>query len=286
MKENVLKTFIRDTYKTTSIIPYVITGQVVLFILLHIFELLSFSKTTSVDLYTLFLNKSILPIGIQEFILQPWSLIVHPLIYSNLWNLLFDCLWLYYIGNMFLNYLNTHQFNTVFIGGLTLGALLFLALGFIPYFHTQGLTWSTNTFGLAAIISSLTVLVPNSELRLLLLGNIKFKWIAGAYLGLEFAFLVTTNKAAALSYFVVVFVGMLFTSQLQHGKDWSLIFKRKNTKLKVVIGNYKHTQKSTEQEDPDQQQIDQILDKISLKGYESLTSREKEMLFRASKKGD
>jgi len=286
MKENVLKTFVRDTYNTTSIIPYVITGQVVLFILLHILDLLTFSETTTVDLYNLLLNKTVLPIGLDDFIAQPWSFIVHPFIYSSLWNLLFDCLWLYWIGNLFLNFLNTHQFNTVFIGGLTLGSLLFLALGFIPYFHTQGLTWSTNAFGLAAIISSLALLVPNSELRLLLLGNIKFKWIAGAYLGLEFAFLVTTNKAAALSYLVVVFVGMLFTSQLQRGKDWSLIFKRKNTKLKVVKGNYNQTQKSTEKEDPDQQQIDQILDKISLKGYESLTSREKEMLFRASKKED
>jgi membrane associated rhomboid family serine protease len=286
MKENVLKTFIRDTYKTTSIIPYVITGQVALFILLHIFDLLTFSETTLVDLYTLLLNKSILPIGIQDFISQPWTLVLHPFIYSSLWNLLFDCLWLYWIGNLYLNFLSKHQLNTVFIGGLTLGALLFLSLGFLPYFHTQGLTWSTIAFGIGAMISSLALLVPNSELRLLFLGTIKFKWIAALYLGLQFAFLVTTNKAAALSYLIVVFAGMLFTNQLQRGKDWSLILQRKNTKLKVVKGNITQTQKNKDQEYPDQQQIDQILDKISLKGYESLTPREKEMLFRASKKGD
>ncbi|MGN0002435.1 MAG: DUF6576 domain-containing protein [Sphingobacterium composti] len=284
MKENVLKSFIRDTYKSASIIPYFITGQVLLFILLHIFDLLSFSETTSVDLYKILSQESILPNSFKEFITQPWSFITHPFIYTSLWNLLFDCIWLYWVGNMFLNFLNNRQFNTVFIGGMVLGAIIFLALGFIPIFQSLPVSWSTSAFGLAGILSSLALLIPNSELRLLLLGNIKFKWVAGVYLGLQFAFLMTTNKGAAISYLLIVFLGMLFTHQLQRGKDWSLIFKKKNHKLKVVKGNYYEQRKDIEQEYPDQQQIDQILDKISLKGYESLSTKEKDMLFRASKK--
>lgn len=286
MRENVVTSFIRDTYKTTSIIPYIITAQVVLFVLLHILELLTFAETTSVDLFSLLLSKSTLPLRAEDFISQPWSFITHPFIYQSLWNLLFDCLWLYWIGNMFLTYLNTRQFNTVFIGGLAAGALLYLSLGFIPNFHAQGLSWHTSAFGLAALISALLLLVPNAELRLFLLGNVKFKWIAIVYLGIQFVLHINSNPAAAITYIVVAAGGMLFMHQLQNGKDWSKVFDRKRRKLKPIKGNYTINQKNVEQEYPDQHQIDQILDKISLNGYESLTSREKELLFRASKKQD
>lgn len=57
MKENVVASFIRDTYKTTSIIPYVITAQVVAFVLLHILELLTFAESTSVDLFSLLFQR-------------------------------------------------------------------------------------------------------------------------------------------------------------------------------------------------------------------------------------
>lgn len=286
MKENVVKSFIRDTYKTTSIIPYIITGQIVVFILLHIFDLLTFSQTTSVDLYNIAYSKSVLPIRFEDFIAQPWSIVTHPFLYTSIWNLLFDCIWLYWTGNLFLTYLNTRQFNTIFLGALGLGAILYLALGFIPYFHAKPTIWHTTSFGLAAIISALMILVPNSEIRLLLLGNIKFKWVAAIYLGFGFASQVGSNSAAALVYSLVVFAGMLFIRQLQQGKDWSRIFQKKKRTLRVVKTNYTHNYKKAEEEFPDQQKIDQILDKISLKGYESLTSQEKEILFRASKKQD
>lgn len=285
MKENVVASFIRDTYKTTSIIPYVITAQVVAFVLLHILELLTFAESTSVDLFSLLFAKTVLPIHLAEFTTQPWSIVTHPFIYDSLWNLLFDCLWLYWIGNMFLTYLNTRQFNTVFLGGLALGAVVFLVFGWMPFFNST-LSWHTSSFGLAAVISALTLLVPNAELRLFLIGNVKFKWIAAFYLGIKFAIYISSNTAAALAYIIVVAGGVFFMYQLQKGKDWSKIFDKKRRKLKPITGNYQTNHRNLDKQYPDQHQIDQILDKISLNGYESLTSREKELLFRASKKND
>ena len=284
MKENVLTSFIRDTYKTTSIIPYVITGQVVLFILLHIFDLLSFAETTSIDLYSLLFSKCVLPALFMDFIMQPWSLFTHAFIYNSLWNLLFDCLWLYWIGNLFLTFLNTRQLNTLFLGGIAIGALLFIGLSFLPFWQVQNQFWHGTTIGLAAVISSLIVLIPNYEVRLFILGNIKLKWIAVIYLGFQFALLINTNKIAAFCLLFIICYGILFMRQLQQGKDWSLIFKRKKSNLKVIKNSYGQQNSKISSNYPNQQEIDQILDKISLKGYESLTLPEKELLFRASKK--
>ena len=71
---------------------------------------------------------------------------------------------------------------------------------------------------------------------------------------------------------------------LKKGNDWSQIFsKKEKRKLKIVhqSPNKKYHNKSAVVSN--QELIDGILDKISAHGYESLTSQEKETLFKASK---
>lgn len=288
MKENVLKSFIRDTYKNTSPIPYIITGQVLMFVLLHIFELLTFDEVVSLDLFRWTYENLSLPMSFKAFIQQPWTLITHPFLYQGIFNLLFDCLWLYWIGNIFLNFLNTRQFLTVFIGGILLGGLVFLGISSLPYYSNQTAYWNTTALGLAALISSVTILVPNLEVRLFIFGNVKLKTIALIYLALEFGFLMVSNPVTAVAYLFMAGFGICFMWQLQKGNDWSRFFKRSKRPqhLKVVQGQkHQHTtEKRRHHSDlPNQELIDQILDKISISGYESLNSQEKEVLFKASK---
>lgn len=289
MNENVLKSFIRDTYKNTSSIPYIITGQVLMFILIHIFELLSFDEIISLDLFKWTFDHFSLPMSFKTFIQQPWSLFTHPFMYQGIFNLLFDCLWLYWIGNIFLNFLNNRQFLTVFFGGIILGGFIFLGISSIPYFSNQIGSWSTTTLGLAALISSVTLLVPNLELRLFIFGNVKLKTIAIIYLALEFGFLMVSIPVAAIAYLFMVFFGAYFMWNLQKGNDWSRFFKKskRSQHLKVVQGQRYASSlnkgRNHQSDLPSQELVDQILDKISVSGYESLNSQEKETLFKASK---
>jgi len=286
MKENVLKSFIRDTYKTSSLIPYFITGQALMFVIIHILELVSISDITNSELYIQSISTLSLPKNWTAFLFQPWSLITHPFVYEGIFNLVFDCLWLYWMGNMFLTFLNNRQFSTLFIGSLLLGGIFYLGLGSLNLIPTSAAYFHTTRFGLAALISSMTILIPNLEVRLFLFGNVKLKIIAIVYLSLEFGFLVIQDKIAAIVYAITALVGVIFMHQLQKGKDLSKLFERKKTKLKVLkndIGNSKSTYKRHKSDLPNQEIIDEILDKISLKGYESLTSQEKDILFKASK---
>ncbi len=62
--------------------------------------------------------------------------------------------------------------------------------------------------------------------------------------------------------------------------DWlSKIFKPKQ-KIKVAYRNQNYNQQSNK---ISQDEIDRILDKISSGGYESLSAKEKEQLFKAGK---
>ena len=285
MKDNLVKSFIRDTYQSSSsIIPYVITCQAIFFVILCIMELLVFAEITPVNIYSNVFHSLALQQSFTELIFQPWAFITHPLVYDRFWNLLFDSLWLYWLGQIFLNLLQNRQFNFIFIGGILIGAIGYLTTGFISsqnLFYTQ---WHTIAFGLGAVIGAILKLSPDFELRLLLIGNVKFKYIAAVYILFELIFYAVTNSIIAFIYPFPVLFGYIFLTQLQNGKDWSSLFnKRKKLKIVTTINNNIN---STDNYYPNQQEIDQILDKISLKGYESLNSQEKEALFRASKKNN
>jgi len=289
MAQREFKSFWRDTFSSGSPIPIIIIGQVGLFVLIHIFDLLAEIKVINTPLYDETIQYLSLPVQFERFIQQPWSLVTYSFVYTGLFRILFDCLWLYWMGNMFLNFLNIRQLWFIYLTSLVLGGGIYLALGQIPFLADSPQTLlSTGSMALAGVITATARLVPNTEVQLLLLGNVKLKTIAYVYLGLEVIFYALINKTAAATYLCMIVWGLVVIRALQNGKDWSKIIfsKRKSrTKLQVVHQRQEYAPYSISAVNdlPNQGEIDQILDKISLSGYDSLTSREKEVLFKASK---
>lgn len=285
MKENLLKSFINDTYKGNSIIPYIITLQVVLFVLLHIFDLLTFSQTTSIDLYQFFYRQTTLSSNINELISKPWSFIIHPFIYTDLFSIIFDCLWLYWLGNLFLTFLNQRQLNTLLFSSLYIGATLILVLSLLPW-SSQNYAWNSINFALAALTCSIYMLTPELEVRLFLFGNVRFKIVAIVYLLINAVILFNAGILIGLVYVFSIIWGGLYIYALKQGNDLSRLFVYKKRRKLKVIRNTNYTTHHQEIEYPNQQQVDELLDKISLHGYKSLSTKEKEILFKASKKQD
>src|SRR5690606_42039125 len=101
-----------------------------------------------------------LPISFSHFLKQPWSIATYSFLYTGLFQLLFDCLWLYWLGNIFLNFLSSNQFLFLYFSAAFLGACLYLCLGFIPLLHNcLKLSFRCATFLLRAIVSSIVTLV-------------------------------------------------------------------------------------------------------------------------------
>lgn len=291
MKESVLKTFWRDTYQSKSPIPFIISVQVIIFVLIHLFDLLKEINLLQVSLYDYAVDYLSLPLSFGQFLKQPWSIVTYPFLYTGLFQLLFDCLWLYWMGNIFLSFLNRRQFLFLYFSATLLGACIYLGLGFIPMLQNSvQLSFRTSTFALGALVAAVATLAPRYELRLLLLGTISLKTIALVYICIELVFTGLMNKAGGIGFLTMAFWGILFIRSLNQGNDFSLLKWRKpikKSKMKVVrqsktvsatYSSYRHASDL-----PNQEEIDEILDKISIGGYESLTSREKEVLFKASK---
>lgn len=283
-----LKDFWRQTYKTGSPIPIVISIQVSVFVLIYFFDLLFDLRFVSQSVLQPIVELLSLPSYFSNFLAQPWSLLTYNFVYVKLLNLLFDSLWLYWVGQIFFTFLNKRQFFFVYISSLLLSSMLYVGFGtLIPPaadLHLMG-----GAHPLSAVLAAIVVLIPNYELRLLLFGTVKLKLVAVIYFAVQFLFFTIDNRPAAISYVVAILFGMAFTYALKSGMDWSTLFQKKHkrpAKMKVVAGNNIPTNRKHRYDLPNQDEIDTILDKISVSGYDSLTNHEKETLFRASNSGD
>ena len=184
------------------------------------------------------------------------------------------------MGNLFLDFLKPRQFQVVYWGGAIIGALTFaLIYNLSPQLNAGGATLIGASAAVMAVFSAIATLVPNYSIRLLLFGDVKLKFLWIAY----FVILILTSANTILSSNNASIIGgalfgFAYIKLLQNGTDLSS-FLVKKPKLKVV----KNSTPPKKTEVSNQAEIDAILDKISKSGYDQLTTREKQVLFDASK---
>lgn len=145
------------------------------------------------------------------------------------------------------------------------------------------------------LVFSCATLVPSYPVQLFLFGRVKIVFIAGALFVLEMLFALIVSPLA-IAIIIGALLGFLHIYLLRNGTDiteliWSYYSNDSKPKMKVKYGDM--TQRSTaagsyssgpvaKEGEISQDVIDKILDKISEKGYDSLSREEKELLFRAS----
>ena len=79
-----------------------------------------------------------LPAWLPLFLKQPWSLVTYMFLHAGALHLLFNMLWLYWFGQLFLSLYSARHFRGLYIlGGLCGGLLYMLAYNVFPYFTHQ-----------------------------------------------------------------------------------------------------------------------------------------------------
>ncbi|SDM81760.1 Membrane associated serine protease, rhomboid family [Daejeonella rubra] len=215
--------------------------------------------------------------------LKFWTIITYMFVQRDFFHLLFNMLWMYWMGLIFMDFLNKRQFIFVYFSGGIAGALLYLlAYNTIPVFmnSAQNSILLGSSASVMAIVVATATLVPDFTIRLMLFGTVRLKYLAMAYFVLDIIGMGGGNPGGSIAHIGGALMGFIFIKQLQSGNDLSKILT-KRSKLKVV----KSTESKPVKNDfTDQATIDSILDKISKSGYDSLSKTEKEQLFKASKK--
>lgn len=216
--------------------------------------------------------------------LKFWTIITYMFVQRDFFHLLFNLLWMYWMGLIFMDFLNKRQFIFVYFSGGIAGALLYLlAYNTIPVFvnSAQNSILLGSSASVMAIVAATATLVPDFTIRLMLFGTVRLKYLAIAYFVLDIIGMGGGNAGGSIAHVGGALIGFIFIKQLQSGNDLSKILT-KRSKLKVVKNTVSKPVKNDLTDD--QATIDSILDKISKSGYDNLSKTEKEQLFKASKK--
>lgn len=229
-----------------------------------------------------------LPASWNEFLHQPWSILTYMFLHNGLMHLLFNMLWLYYFGNLFLRFLSEKHFLTIYVlGGIIGGAFYMIGCNCLPYFEhslSNGILQGASA-AIMAVTLSLAFYRPNDEISVFFLGRIQLKWLVGIVVFIDFISLTSENGGGHLAHLGGALVGALVGLLMQASGTWS--FPRTSTassKKQRVYHRPSHETTSVDQDYRDQRKAeedkrDAILDKIKLSGYDSLTREEKQFLF-------
>lgn len=232
----------------------------------------------------------------SNFIVKPWTFLTYAFFHDGFWHLLFNMVVLNFSSTLFLTFFTPKQYL-----GLYVLSAIFAGIAFVAGYYFLNLSSSIvgASAAIMAVLVATTTYHPLMNLRLLLIGNVKLWHITFVIILIDLMQFRLGNTGGHISHLSGAFFGFIFIKLLQNGIDLSKMVSRildfftnlfkKNaaSPFKKVHKNYsKPVEKSTSRiiaKDKAQQQIDEILDKISQSGYDSLTEEEKEFLFKAGK---
>lgn len=234
----------------------------------------------------------------MRLITRPWTVITYMFTHKDFFHILFNLLWLYWFGKIFLSYLTEKQLLSLYLLGGLAGALLYIvSFNLFPGLQEQ----VTRSMALGAsasvmaIVISIAVMVPEYKIYVILIGPVKIIYVA--LIGFALSSLVdfSVNTGGKIAHIGGALMGYIFTLQYNKGKDISMGFSRfldkiihifstgKKKKMRVTHKKTSSDLEYNKQKIENQKEVDRILDKISKKGYDSLSKDEKEILFKMGK---
>ncbi|MBE9575130.1 rhomboid family intramembrane serine protease [Flavobacterium proteolyticum] len=227
------------------------------------------------------------------FIRTPWTLITFNFFHAGFLHLIFNLMVLHFSGRLFSTYFTDKQLLGVYILGGIFSGLTFV-LSYIVIGKSGLLVGASGA--IMAILLSATTYAPFMLLRIPLVGIVKLWHVTFVILLVDLIQLPLDNTGGHIAHLGGALFGFIYIKLLQSGIDLSKgismildffvnVFKpKKKTPFKKVHRNAtKKVVNSFTEKDITQKQIDDILDKISKSGYDSLTKEEKEFLFKAGK---
>jgi membrane associated rhomboid family serine protease len=275
--------------------------NVVVFIVLEILRVV-LQWSSAGEIFDSIYKHFSIPDVFSEFAKRPWTIITYFFTHdlNQIWHILFNMLVLYWFGKLFVEYLGSDKLIALYVLGGIAGALIYLiAYNIIP--HPPDFIQKSSGGGMVgasgaifAIMVGAATLLPDYTFMLLFFGAVRIKYIAAIYILISFIGTTGNNAGGNLAHLGGALMGFIYVKQLQAGVNWggwitSVLDWIKNlfkpgSKVKVTYRKTEPKVKATAQSKASQEEIDAILDKISDRGYESLSKDEKEKLFNASKK--
>ena len=226
---------------------------------------------------------------ILTFIFTPWTIITYGFIHGGISHILWNMILLYFSSRFFLNLFSAQKFLNTYFLGIILGGIIFLfSFSIFPVFKNSYANLIGSSAGVMSVLIFVCTYSPDQEIRIIFF-NLKLKYLGIALVLIDIIQIPSGNAGGNLAHLGGSLFGFIYANQLKNGNDIGLFFEKflfsfykffkKPVRLKAV-----HKNKNTNQTSIDKQKrVDDILDKISNSGYDSLSKEEKDFLFKIGK---
>ncbi len=242
-----------------------------------------------------------LPGQLTKLTERPWTILTYMFSQISVLQILSNMLWLWSFGFILQELTGNKKLIPVYIYGGLAGAVVFILANYaIPSLRlsvNNAALLGSNAATMAVAVAA-TTLAPNFRFFRNLNGGIPIWVLTLVYILIDFAGIASFGAAHSLSHLAGAAAGFVFIYLLKKDIDGSIWMNNlynwfmhlfnpnktnitANVKQKVFYNTdgrnpYKKTANITPQ------RVDEILDKISQKGYHLLTDEEKNILKRAS----
>jgi membrane associated rhomboid family serine protease len=301
MNNSILNDFKYAWSRPNNAVIQIIIINVIIFVGLFFISLLRYAGLEAV--VVLIQNQFIIPSDLSEFIFRPWTALTYAFNHAGVFHIFFNMLVLYWFGQLFVEYLGSQKLVNLYVISAIAGAFVFLIVyNLIPSLGYANMVGASGA--VYGIVVATATFLPNYRFHLLFIGPVKIMYIALFTIFISIISLDRgQNVGGDLAHLTGAAVGFLYARQIQRGREMGTWVFRSMEFLKSFFQPRPKIKVSHRQARPDskkgtgnepvqarpkstvsQNEIDAILDKISEKGYDSLSKDEKEKLFNASKK--
>ena len=216
-----------------------------------------------------------------QLIFKPWSIITYGFLHGSFSHIFWNMIILYYFGKILNNLFGDKLLKKLYLSGIVAGGLTYvISYNVFPVFRGVESVMIGASAGVMSVLFYLASHSPQMGIRIFFF-DIKIIYIALFLFFYDIIQIPLNNSGGHIAHIGGAIWGYYYCISNNKGEDFTQsifnIFKttkKKNTKASQNNNNF------------DQKKIDSILDKISDSGYDSLTKKEKEYLFKVGKNQD
>lgn len=242
-------------------------------------------------------------------LIEPWQLVTYSFMHAGLLHIGINMLLLFWVGREFERMHGSQQFWTVYLTTAVSGGVLCLILSpFVPSIAGGVVAGrSIPVLGASAsvlgVLMTVAILYPYKQIRLLFFGIVPLLWVVIGFLLIDALQALSSTGTAVAAHWGGALTGFLYAKGQRGEAPFPSFLLGGKGSRKSGPGMMGRIKRLFDTEQPSEgarsearmssdgtassssehsDEVDRILDKISEKGYDSLSDDEKRILYEAS----
>lgn len=233
-----------------------------------------------------------IPADFHIFLVRPWTIVTYMFTHFGLLHLLFNMLLLYWFGRLFSENFTEKQLLGVYVLSGIFGAVLYMAAYNIFPIFDSGYSWAIGaSASVMGVVFALCTYMPNRSIYIFLFGRFPLKYIAIVTVIIDILSISGPNAGGHIAHMGGAVFGCIYVFGIKKSLDiteWPVkilygiynlfAFKKKG---RMKSDSPFRTPTGFAEKREKEEALNRVLDKIAQTGYDSLTKKEKEILFKS-----